>query len=269
VLNQKLKARRRGVRCCAVLHARYVVLLTAARADACTRARAHTLAQPWTGSRPQVSALLSGTVKKKKAKEVYDTTWDLIVSPPDGVQPSVTLPAHSRLGVGDAFLLNFQARAARLRCTFTRAPRTPPPDACPPGLHARRHTTSISTWSSIRRARTPQAATPFTCMQHAAALLLTHALCAAAAQEFYAYDMQDAITQMFVYLTTMASGIALVKGLPAQLGGMWASATKVGTELRKGNFQAACAGAADVHASGGKMHGGTVSANAMGGAKTH
>jgi hypothetical protein len=88
-------------------------------------------------------------------------------------------------------------------------------------------------------------------------------------QEFYAYDMQDAITQMFVYLTTISSGLALVKGLPAMLGGLWATGVKICAELRKGNLQAACAGAADMQASGTKMHGGAVSANAMGGPKTH
>ena len=71
-----------------------------------------------------MSALLAGTVKKKKAKEVYDTTWDLTISPPDGVESSLTLPSNSNLGVGKAFLLNFQAsarltlRCAALRCTL-------------------------------------------------------------------------------------------------------------------------------------------------------
>jgi hypothetical protein len=78
-------------------------------------------------------------------------------------------------------------------------------------------------------------------------------------EEYYLFDFQDAVTQTFVYLTTLSVGTAFVASLGKTLGTTWASALTVARELRAGNFQAACAGA-DAAAGGvGKVHGGAAS----------
>lgn len=168
---------------------------------------AHFVLQPWTGSREQVSALMTGAVKKSKAKAIYDISWDFKIEQSEGLLPVANaVPIHRRDGAsllsGNGFVLNFQPYYLDYNVPYD--------------------------------------------------------------EEFYAYDFSDAITQMFVYLTTASAGAALVKGLPSLLGVTWATTLKVFTDLRQGNFQAACASLSDVHGNLGKAHGGAVSSHKMG-----
>ena len=58
-----------------------------------------------------------------------------------------------------------------------------------------------------------------------------------------------------MYLTTISGGCALVAGLPKALGNAAKAFVTTFTELRKGNFQAACSSAGDIHSAVGKAHG--------------
>ena len=75
------------------------------------------------------------------------------------------------------------------------------------------------------------------------------------------FDYSDAIATTLVYLTTIGGGVGFVIGLPKFLGGMWATVEKIGTEIRKGNFQAAFSAAGDLGGAVGKVHGHSATAH--------